>query len=105
MPSVISSSPLSTFLKPSVSSKMSFDWEFNDYGPDYVGRRNLNAEGECGGICQTERVVIGGPPVILYSRDLDASLASVRRAGGTITQKIFSFSGGRRFQFCDPSGN
>jgi hypothetical protein len=82
-----------------------FDWEFNDYGPDYAGIRNRNADGECGGICHTEKVVTGGPLVILYSDDLESSLASVKKAGGKITKEIFSFPGGRRFQFCDPSGN
>jgi uncharacterized protein len=82
-----------------------FDWEFNDYGPDYAGIRNRSAEGECGGICRSEKVVTGGPLVILYSVDLESSLASVQRAGGKITKDIFSFPGGRRFQFCDPSGN
>ena len=85
-----------------------FDWQFNDYGPDYVGIRNRNADGECGGICRAETVVSGvsgGPLVILYSVDLESSLASVLKAGGRITKEIFSFPGGRRFQFCDPSGN
>lgn len=84
---------------------VAFDWEFNDYGPDYVGIRNRNADGECGGICRTESVVTGGPLVVLYSTDLEASYASVQRAGGRVTREIFSFPGGRRFQFCDPSGN
>ncbi len=30
---------------------------------------------------------------------------AVRQAGGTITKEIFSFPGGRRFHFCDASGN
>jgi uncharacterized protein len=82
-----------------------FDWQFSDYGPDYVGIRHRNADGECGGICRTDKVLTGGPLVILYSVDLEASLASVKKAGGRITKEIFSFPGGRRFQFCDPSGN
>lgn len=82
-----------------------FGWQFNDYGPDYVGIRNQGSEGECGGICQVEQVVTGGPLVILYSLDLESSLSAVQHAGGTITKEIFSFPGGRRFQFCDPSGN
>lgn len=85
--------------------RSAFDWEFNDYGSDYTGIRNRNAEGECGGICRSERVVTGGPLVVLYSLDLESSLNSVKQAGGTITKEIFSFPGGRRFQFCDPSGN
>jgi len=47
----------------------------------------------------------GGPLVILYSNDLDATLAAVRSAGGTIVKEPFAFPGGRRFHFADPSGN
>ena len=82
-----------------------FGWQFNDYGPDYVGIRKQKAGGECGGICRSENVVTGGPLVILYSLDLESSYSSVERAGGKITMEIVSFPGGRRFQFCDPSGN
>ena len=84
--------------------KRAFNWEFNDYGPDYVGIRCPNAEGECGGICRAEKVLVGGPLVVLYSADLESSLLSVKEAGGTIKKEIFTFPGGRRFQFCDPSG-
>lgn len=31
--------------------------------------------------------------------------AAVRGAGGTIVRPAFSFPGGRRFHFADPSGN
>lgn len=82
-----------------------FDWQFNDYGPDYAGIRKRSGDGECGGICRSENVLAGGPLVILYSLDLEASLSSVQKAGGRITKEIFSFPGGRRFQFTDPSGN
>ena len=37
--------------------------------------------------------------------DLDATLAAVTAAGATIVRPIFSFPGGRRFQFLDPGGN
>jgi predicted enzyme related to lactoylglutathione lyase len=43
--------------------------------------------------------------VILYSDDLDATLDSVRAAGGEITEEPFAFPGGRRFHFTDPAGN
>jgi uncharacterized protein len=42
--------------------------------------------------------------VILYSRDLDKTLAAVRSAG-SIARAPFSFPGGRRFHFENPSGN
>jgi predicted enzyme related to lactoylglutathione lyase len=47
----------------------------------------------------------GLPLVILYSDDLDATLRSVRSAGGTIDEEPFAFPGGRRFHFTDPAGN
>ncbi len=57
------------------------------------------------GICLADHVVPGGPLVILYSNDLERSCEAVKLAGGTITTETFSFPGGRRFHFRDPSGN
>ncbi len=42
---------------------------------------------------------------MLYSSDLDATLARVRAAGGEILKEPFEFPGGRRFHFVDPTGN
>jgi uncharacterized protein len=82
-----------------------FGWQFTDYAPHYVGIRRGNGEGECGGLCLTDVVSTGGPLVILLSDDLDDSYQMVKAAKGTITVETFSFPGGRRFQFRDPSGN
>lgn len=81
-----------------------FDWAFTDYGPQYAGIRRRQG-GEAGGLRVQPEVAAGGPLVILYSDDLEQTLARVRGAGGQITQEIFEFPGGRRFQFKDPSGN
>jgi len=43
--------------------------------------------------------------VLLYSDDLDATVARVRDSGGTIAQEPYEFPGGRRFHFLDPAGN
>lgn len=80
-----------------------FGWEFKDYGPGYAGI--LGAEREQGGIAQGEPKGQGGPLVILYSEDLDATLAAVTEAGGAISAPTFDFPGGRRFHFTDPGGN
>jgi predicted enzyme related to lactoylglutathione lyase len=80
-----------------------FQWEFNDYGPDYAGIRK--GEGEAGGLRLEDEVITGGPLVILYSNNLEATLAAVSDAGGSITTEPFSFPGGRRFHFRDPAGN
>ena len=82
-----------------------FGWKFTDYGTEYAGIQKLNGDGEAGGIFLTESVATGGPLVILYSENLEDSYESVQSAGGKFTKEIFSFPGGRRFQFCDPSGN
>jgi predicted enzyme related to lactoylglutathione lyase len=80
-----------------------FGWEFNDYGPDYAG---IVGEGrEVGGLAKSAKVAKGGPLVVLYSKDLDATVGAVTKAGGTIAKKPFEFPGGRRFHFADPSGN
>ena len=82
-----------------------FGWKFTDYGPEYVGIQKRQGEGEVGGFCKVEKVVAGGLLVILYSNDLESSLESVKKAGGEVSLEIFSFPGGRRFQFRDPSGH
>lgn len=81
----------------------SFGWKFNDYGPEYMGIQRDN--GEVGGMRLVKNISTGGPLVILYSSTLEDSLKSVKANGGVITKEIFSFPGGRRFQFKDPSGN
>ena len=54
---------------------------------------------------QDAHVRAGGPLVVLYSRTLDDTMTDVKKAGGRIVQEPFSFPGGRRFHFSDPSGN
>lgn len=81
-----------------------FDWEFTDYGPGYAAIRRRKG-GEAGGLRLQSEVIAGGSLVILYSNDLETTLAKVQKAGGLISQEIFEFPGGRRFHFKDPSGN
>ena len=80
-----------------------FGWEFTDYGPEYAGIRGPGRE--VGGLRQDDDVRGGGPLVVLYSQALEDTLASVKKAGGRIVKEPFSFPGGRRFHFTDPSGN
>ncbi|PRQ03489.1 27 kDa antigen Cfp30B [Enhygromyxa salina] len=84
-----------------------FGWTFNDYGPGYAGIQGPGGGTgrEVGGLAQREEVTSGGPLVVLFSDDLDASVAAVERAGGRIVEPPFDFPGGRRFHFSDPSGN
>jgi len=41
----------------------------------------------------------------LYHKNLDQIKSKILGAGGKITKDIFSFPGGRRFHFADPSEN
>lgn len=80
-----------------------FGWKFNDYGPDYAGIQGESKE--MGGLAKSDAVKPGGPLVVLYSDDLEASVTAVKEAGGRIVKEIFEFPGGRRFQFADTAGN
>ncbi|SFT35688.1 hypothetical protein SAMN05660657_00380 [Geodermatophilus amargosae] len=83
-----------------------FGWRFTSYGPDYSGIRDPRDDaGEVGGLRRDDEVRPGGPLVLLFSADLDASVAAVRRAGGEVVEEPYAFPGGRRFHFADPSGN
>jgi predicted enzyme related to lactoylglutathione lyase len=78
-----------------------FGWSFRDYGPDYCEF----ADGRLtGGFARGTPRGLGGALVILYGDDLEGLVAAVEAAGGRIVRPIFSFPGGRRFQFLDPDG-
>jgi D-aminopeptidase len=79
-----------------------FGWKMQDWGPDYASFEDGRLTG---GFRQEDRVEAGGPLVVIYAVDLEATEAAVRAAGGEIVQEIFSFPGGRRFHFRDPVGN
>lgn len=79
-----------------------FGWKFKDYGEDYAGIVGVGRE--AGGLMKGKPSK-GGPLVVLFSKDLDKTLAAVKKAGGKIKDKPYEFPGGRRFVFADPSGN
>lgn len=79
-----------------------FNWKFTDYGPAYT---SFSESGVAGGFEQTHDEINNGVLVVLYHKDLDEIYQKVVEAGGKISKQIFTFPGGRRFQFLDPSGN
>ena len=86
-----------------------FGWDFIDYGPTYSSFTKASA-GRDGGFTTETKVGPsprdgGGTLAVLYSDDLEGLTGKVMAAGGTIAEPIFSFPGGRRFHFTDPSGN
>ena len=79
-----------------------FGWAFTDFGDDYAatmtGETDLGLNGD-------RSQWTSAPLAVIQVDDLEATLAAVSAAGGTITQPIFAFPGGRRFHFRDPNGN
>jgi hypothetical protein len=82
-----------------------FGWQFQDFGPDYTAFSDQILDG---GFYRSEnysRSADKGVLLVFYSDNLEATLMKVERFGGKILKPIFSFPGGRRFHFSEPSGN
>ena len=82
-----------------------FGWSFTNYGAEYRAFSDGKTEG---GFTRSElrsTTATGGALVILYADNLEATRDKVIAHGGSICCDIFSFPGGRRFQFLDPHGN
>ena len=82
-----------------------FGWNFTSFSPEYVA---FNESGIDGGFYQSNLTVSvdkGSVLVVLYSAELEATQQKVEQAGGMISKPVFSFPGGKRFHFTDPSGN
>jgi uncharacterized protein len=79
-----------------------FGFEMTDFGPTYAC--TLSGDVDLG--LQADRADATRAPLpVIQVESLETTLAAVRSAGGRITRPIFSFPGGRRFHFTDPSGN
>jgi len=82
-----------------------FNWSFDDYGPDYIAFSNQGIDGgfyrsDLKSTCENGSVL-----VVLYSDELEQTQIEIEKFGGVIVKQIFSFPGGRRFHFTEPSGN
>jgi predicted enzyme related to lactoylglutathione lyase len=81
-----------------------FGWTFTDWGPEYVSFDGAGIDGGFRGDGSVTSQPLG-VLAVLYSDNLEATRDSIVAAGGKIVEPIFSFPGGRRFHFSDPSGN
>ncbi len=79
-----------------------FGWIFTDYGPTYVSFSDSGLEG---GFEKTEAPIINGALTVLYHDQLENIKDVLVSLNAEISKDIFSFPGGRRFHFLDPSGN
>ncbi len=79
-----------------------FAFDLQDFGPTYAS--TLTGDVDLGLQASTGEAT-AGPLVVIAVDDLQSSYKAVVAAGGTISREPFSFPGGRRFHFLDPSGN
>ncbi len=82
-----------------------FNWTFVDYGPDYTAFDNQGLDGGFFKSDMAASTQAGSALIVFYSGELEKTQQKVEDAGGKIIKPIFTFPGGRRFHFTDPSGN
>jgi len=82
-----------------------FGWTFLDYGQDYCAFSDGNMDGGFYTSQLSSKTSNGAVLIVLYSENLESTFDLVIKYGGVIVKEIFSFPGGRRFHFEDPSGN
>ncbi len=88
-----------------------FGWQWIDYGPGYASSTTagleiaLNGAAEVGPAHAPGAENAVGPFVLFQTDDLESIEASIRAAGGNIVSPRYSYPGGYRFHFADPSGN
>ena len=79
-----------------------FGWEFTNYAPTYSATTNGSTDV---GLQGDPSEALAAPLPVIRVDDLEKALEAVTKAGGVIARPIFTFPGGRRFQFIDPSGS
>jgi len=78
-----------------------FGWGFTDFGADYAA--TMSGDTDIGLDAAPDKV--RAPLPVIRVENIEATLASVEAAGGTIVVPIFTFPGGRRFHFRDVDGH
>ena len=79
-----------------------FGWTFSDYGPDYSATTTGDVDV---GLNGDREEALSAPLPVVRVDDVEVAFDAVTKAGGVIAKAIFSFPGGRRFHFIDPSGS
>jgi predicted enzyme related to lactoylglutathione lyase len=79
-----------------------FGWTYTAWGDAYT---DTHDSGVTTGISAVQPDAAPVPLPGIYTDDLEGLLERVKAAGGEIVVPIFSFPGGRRFHFREPSGN
>ena len=79
-----------------------FGWTFQSYGDDYLSFSDGRMDG--GFRRSSEPAPATGVLVVFFSTDIERDFDRVQQLGATISEPVFSFPGGRRFHFVDPTG-
>lgn len=79
-----------------------FGMKMTGYGPTYAC--TLTGDVDLG-LQADQAEATKAPLPVVQVEDLEVTLAAVIAVGTAVTKPIFSFPGGRRFHFLDPSGN
>ncbi len=79
-----------------------FDWSFQEWGDDYMSFNDGRLEG--GFRRAAEPAPATGVLIVFFRTDIDRDFDRVQELGATISEPIFSFPGGQRFHFVDPTG-
>jgi predicted enzyme related to lactoylglutathione lyase len=82
-----------------------FGWSFQDFGPEYSAFSNQGLDGRFYRDDLVSSASNGSALMVFYSNSLESTQEKVEKANGVIVKPIFSFPGGRRFHFTEPSGN
>jgi predicted enzyme related to lactoylglutathione lyase len=94
--------PAADFEKSKRFYEGAFGWTIAEFGPTYAATTTDDVDiGLQGDKSEGPKA----PLPVIHVAYLEAALKSVQAAGGAIIKPIFSFPGGRRFHFRDPSGN
>ena len=79
-----------------------FGWSYKDWGDDYSDTKDSNVGS---GLNADPSHKSEHPLAVIYVDTIEITKVAIVSACGRITRDIFSFPGGRRFHFIDPTGN
>lgn len=82
-----------------------FGWTYVEYSPKYFAVESASIDVGFYSSDLSNNTDNGSALIIFYSNNLEETLERVTQLGGKINCEIFSFPGGRRFHFIEPSGN
>ena len=88
-----------------------FGWDWVDYGLTYAAHVDAHVEVGLNALALPAPAHEPGAenaigPLVLFCTDaIDEVDGLIAPAGGQVVSPIYPYPGGRRFHFCDPSGN